>query len=368
MQSRKIMIAAGGTGGHMFPAQALAFELKQKKDDVLFVGGRLDTNRYLDRQLYPFIAIPSATFSLKTLIVRPRQIISVIRGLWQCFAIIRKYKPEAVVGFGSFHSAPVLLAAVVLRVPILLFESNAWPGRVNRFFSRFAAATGVQFYKTSEYLKGKAELVSMPLKSKDLNAIVEREKALSYFSLKDFAKTVLVFGGSQGAHTINSTFLDVAKVAKDYDVHFQVIHIVGSDDVDTYKLGYEALGIDACVKSFEENMVYAWSVADIVICRSGAATVAEMLHFAVPAIYVPFPKAAEHHQLINALEMEKIGGALCIEESRLNFHTLFKALRKMLQPQVKEGMVIAIKQYKSSMGQKSLESLLSSMLAKTKKG
>lgn len=331
MSKAKVVIAAGGTGGHMFPAQALARDLQKKGVEVLFLGAKLDTNKYFHKTLFPYQTVASASFSSKSPLKILRPITSLCRGVFQSLKEIWRFRPDLVIGFGSFHSAPVLIAAFIKRAPFFLFESNAWPGKVNRLFSPFADLSVVQFSETSSFLKGKSCQASVPLWHMNDSAIPSKEAALAYYGLPLGQPTLLVFGGSQGARSINSAAIDLMKVAADCGRHLQIIHLVGdASSVSEYEEVYKSLSIAYSVKAFEDKMVNAWIAADFAICRAGAATIAELLRFEVPSILIPYPKAAEDHQFLNAKVLTKMGIALCIKESELNFHVLYKALEKML--------------------------------------
>ena len=320
--SKSILIAAGGTGGHLFPAQALANHL-QKKDSsyqITFMGKGLDTNPFFKRDLFSYKDVDSAPFSCKNWI---KNIKALCKGTWQAFGFLRKFRPVVVVGFGSFHSFPVLLAAKLRGIPIILFESNSIPGRVNRLFSHVAVFSTVQFPVAKKYLKGKCLEVRVPFWRFQENHQATKEEALSYFSLSPNVCTFLVFGGSQGARFINEVFVDVLQTMGSKVKYLQVIHLTGkATSQEEMKKIYQDNGILACVKSFEENMQFAWALADVAICRSGAATLSERIHFEVPAILIPYPSAADNHQLKNAIFMEEIGGAFCLEEKSISTDNL----------------------------------------------
>lgn len=331
MSYAKVVIAAGGTGGHMFPAQALARDLQSRGIEVLFIGAKLDTNKYFHRDLFPFVSISSSSFIGRGIHRYIYPFLSLSRGMIQSFKELKRFRPDVIIGFGSFHSAPVLMAAVATRSPFFLFESNAWPGKVNRIFSSFAKLSVVQFEKTRKYLKSKTLVAGVPLWHRGDMYIPSKEEALAYFGLTNDKPTLLVFGGSQGARSINMAAYDVMKVAFEQGNNMQIIHIVGDPKyVAEYEEGYRSLGASFCVKPFEDKMVFAWSAADFAICRAGAATIAEMIRFEVPSILIPFPRAKENHQYLNAKELKDMGAAFCVSESELNFHVLYKALEKML--------------------------------------
>lgn len=344
----KILIATGGTGGHIFPAQALAIELLEKNYELLFAGGGLKFNRYFNRSRFPYKQVDSAT-PLKG---NPfTSFYRIGKGTLQSLKIIDEFKPDVVIGFGSFYSFPVLAAARWRKVPIVLFEPNAIPGKVNRLFSKWALLSAVQFAEAGHQLSGTVIEVKMPAgERKQLDPVVARD----YFYLDHQSFTFLVFGGSQGAESINRLFSQtILKIAPSA---FQVIHITGkTHSAELIRRQYESAGIRACVKAFEERMDLAWSAADAVIGRSGAASVAEMIKFGVPGILVPFPQATDDHQTKNAqIIEEEVGGAITCPESSLTVDRLKPLLEKLMLPAELQKMKAAISSFKQDDRKKEL--------------
>ena len=236
------------------------------------------------------------------------------------------------------------------------------PGRVNRLFSRYAAVSAVQFSKAIEKLKGKSVEVGVPFWEREGCQIVSKSEARAYFSLDADKLTFLVFGGSQGSAAVNRAFIKALKNLGEMKELFQVIHLTGSEAfTEEMKSFYQAEGIRACVKPFEEKMHHAWTSADLVVCRSGAATLSELLTFEVPGILIPFPTASEDHQRINAAFMEEVGGALHFTENQLQSpNILSDAILGLLDPkeQKLETMRQALKDFKKANQKKSLCSVI----------
>lgn len=338
-QSFNVLIATGGTGGHVFPAQALGRQLLEKNHNVLFMGKGLSSNSYFAKHLFRSESIDSATPFKKGMLQKLLSLFSLIKGTLQAFSLIGKYKPNLVVGFGSFHSFPVLAAAFLRRVPIVLFESNSVPGKVNQIFSRFSQFSGIQFPQAKELLKGPCFEVEMPFWREKGNGERLKERR-DYFSLDENLFTVLVFGGSQGASFINMVVADTLKQFHEKGKKVQVIHMTGSlpsaEEVQSF---YVENDMKASVKPFEEKMHLAWKSADMVICRAGAATLAEVIEFEVPAILIPFPKAADNHQLKNALFFqEEVRGGFCLEEKKLTPKDLLSLLQSCDISTLKESI------------------------------
>ncbi len=348
-QDKKVIIAAGGTGGHVFPAQALAQELqKMKACDVLFMGKGLDRNPYFCKDRFAYRSIDSATPFTKSLLRKAASAVSLLKGIFQASRSIRQIRPDLVIGFGSFHAFPVLAAAVLHKIPIILFESNSVPGKVNRLFSRWASYSAIQFSYAKKYLNGDCKEVAMPLWSKENNLPEDQSGARSYFGLHPHKFTLLVFGGSQGSSSINTTFIAALKQGGILREDIQVIHLTGSAQIaEEMQKVYDAQGILCRVKAFEEHMHVAWRAADFAICRAGAATLAELIAFEVPSILIPYPHATDAHQLKNARFMEEIGSAVCLPEHDLS--ELPQVMARLLDPQTNrlQTMKEAMYQFKT---------------------
>ena len=298
MKRKKIVIAAGGTGGHLFPAQALAEELKNADIDIVFMGAGLEKNRYFDRECYPYFDIPSATVFRRNPLILFNSVVHLARGVRQSLNLLKAEEPDMVIGFGSFHTFPVLCAARLQKKAIALFESNAFPGKVNRLFSRSAAYTAIVFPKAQDHLKGNTVEVAMPVRKAAKKLSIEA--ARGHFGLDPLYPTILIFGGSQGALAMNELFAKSLEILKPHYPDFQVIHITGQpQSLEHYKQIYASLKVRACVKDFETDMPVAYQAASLAVCRSGAATVSELIAFEVPSILIPFPYAADDHQAKN---------------------------------------------------------------------
>ncbi len=318
----KIILATGGTGGHIFPTQSLAQQLLKGNVQLLFVGGALDLNRYFNHLEYDYRPISAATPFRGNFLNACGKI---FKGICQSYKIISQFRPDLIVGFGSFYTFPILLAAYLKKVPFILFEPNIVPGKVNRFFSRKALCSAVQFSATARRLKGRSAVVEFPYTISS-----SQENSYDYFHLNKNRFTLLVFGGSQGASFINQLFLEAIKEISS-SLSFQVIHIIGKgEDVASIEKQYQQVAISASVKNFEKRMDLAWSIADLAICRSGAATIGEQCFFEVPAILIPFPRSMDDHQIKNACFMEQeVGGAItCLEQ--LITVDFFKSLLEQL--------------------------------------
>lgn len=299
---KKLLITVGGTGGHVFPALSVAKNIKNV--DILFAGGKLSKNHYFEQTSFPYKDIYSASLSSKNPFTLIKEAGCIGYGIWQSHQIIQKFRPDLILGFGSFHTLPMLVAARWSKTPFILHEANSIPGKVNRLMAPYAKVTGIQFPKCAQYLKGKTLPIALPLRSGFQKSEREKNKAYLYYGLDPNKKTILIFGGSQGALTINTLIAEGLQYFPSR--HVQFIHLTGKSEV---KLEYAKRGLHAIIKSFEDNMSLAWQIADLIISRSGANTIAEQMAFEVPGLLIPYPYATDRHQEINADFMVEIGGA-----------------------------------------------------------
>ncbi len=259
----KVLIATGGTGGHLFPSMQLKDQLEGC--EVVFAGHKLESSPFFHRK-FPYHEIASASSKKKGL--------TLLKGLFQSIKLLLRFSPDVVVGFGSFHSFPVLLGALLLRKKIVLFEANCSLGKVNRLFAPFAKRVAFQFpipHKKAAYVP-LLPWKNIPIKAGKKNPNV---------------RTILVFGGSQGALFINRTFCKAAKLLK---FPFEVIHLVGKEDPEIQ------YSVPSEIKPFEEDMASLYQKAHFAICRSGAGTTAELIRYKVPAVVIPYPYAHDHQR------------------------------------------------------------------------
>lgn len=346
-QQRKILFAAGGSGGHLFPAQALASDLLQQKRDikVFFAGSGLTKSPYFDRSKFCYQEVKSATPFRGNIFNRIKTIGILSRGIVQSIRLLGREKPDLLIGFGSFHTFPLLFAAILKRVPFLLFEPNTIPGKVVRLFSSFATWTGVYFPEASQYLKGKTKEVEMP--SFIVRHQLSREEAHRFFHLDPHLFTLLGFGGSQGAKKINQELVSLIQHLKARSIAFQLLLATGNEEEkEKMQKICSDLQIPACIKTFENRMDLAWSAADLAICRSGAATISEILYYQVPAILIPYPYAADGHQVKNAKWAAKQFQAITVfEEAELTQEKLIQQIEKWLDPHVRIALKEEMKQW-----------------------
>jgi UDP-N-acetylglucosamine--N-acetylmuramyl-(pentapeptide) pyrophosphoryl-undecaprenol N-acetylglucosamine transferase len=299
----KILIAAGGTGGHLFPAQQLCSELQRNGGaEFLFAGYKLEASSFFDTENISYQEIPSAPLKKLLPFLKASS-----KGFWQSVRLIRSFQPDVVVGFGSYHSFPVLLAAAILRKKIVLFEANCILGKVNRLFLPLATKIAFQFPQQKKKTRKGVFVPLLPwVQQKEIKCYACSEAKRAY-GLDPELLTILVFGGSQGAQFLNREFPKALQILQARGHVFQVIHLTGKEGENPEGL-YKKYDVAASIKPFETNMALAYSAADVVVCRSGASTMAELIRLQKRALLIPYPYAADDHQRINAQVLrDKVG-------------------------------------------------------------
>jgi UDP-N-acetylglucosamine--N-acetylmuramyl-(pentapeptide) pyrophosphoryl-undecaprenol N-acetylglucosamine transferase len=332
---KKVILATGGTGGHIFPALATAQQLTERDPEieVLFTGGNLGSTPFFQGAPFPFGDIPCATLGGGSIFNTFQSGWKICRGVIQCVSIIRKFQPDLIIGFGSFHAFPMLLAARLTRTPFVLHEGDAIPGKVTKFFSSSSEFTGVPVPSAMPHLKGTTKLINIPLRKGFKPGELSADDAKRALGLDPYKFTFLVFGGSQGAQALNRQVTPALTQHLDANAkNFQVIHLTGNQE-QAYAISraYSAVGINAMVKPFEEKMHLVWTATDMAICRAGATTVAEIMAFQVPSILVPYPRATNLHQDRNADFIEQVvGGGVKILEGDLRPEVVAETIRSFL--------------------------------------
>lgn len=297
----RILMAVGGSGGHLFPAIALAEELESKYGcKVEFAGGKLSSNPFVAGRKELFHEVSCGMLS-KNPIEFLKQSFSLVRGVKQSVDLIRRFQPDVVIGFGSYHSLPLLIGSKLAGKKLFLHEGNTIPGKVNRLFAPWAAKTWIQFPSAQQYLKTPAALGGLPLRKELRRGAYTPEEARACFQLDPRLITLLVIGGSQGAKKLNALFSAAALFhLRELLPEFQVIHSTGSHEETELLMGrYVSKSIPAYVRPFIRNMAAAWSAASFSITRAGGASLAEQFEFEVPGIVIPYPFASDDHQSKN---------------------------------------------------------------------
>ncbi|MBI5524799.1 MAG: undecaprenyldiphospho-muramoylpentapeptide beta-N-acetylglucosaminyltransferase [Deltaproteobacteria bacterium] len=322
----KMLVAGGGTGGHLFPGVAIAEELLSRApgNAVSFAG----TERGLEARL-----IPQKGYALDLIRVRPLRgqgFGGFIRGLFalpisliESVRILRARRPDIVIGVGGYASGPMVIAAWLMRIHRVIMEQNTIPGTTSRLLGRFAEAVFIAFEISARYFpRGSTHLLGNPVRRTLLDNYIHSRVPTSAF-------TLLVFGGSQGAHVLNTSVADAVELMGPERDGMALIHQTGKADLDEIKARYRALGYDAFVTEFIDDMSTAYKRADLVICRAGATSVAEMGVCKKPSILVPFPFATDDHQTKNAEAMAAAGAAVVIRQENLGAESLLATIRSL---------------------------------------
>src|SRR6202521_5462660 len=326
----RAILAGGGTGGHVIPALAIANELKKSYGaEVLFVGtARGIENRLVPASGYPLQLVRVGALKNVSLLTRAKTVFDLPRAVWDAGRMLNQFAPDVVIGVGGYASGPAMLAAVVKHIPTLAFEPNVVPGFANRVVARFVSGAAVHFEETAKYFR-RAEVTGVPV----------RQAFFEIQAKRGGVPTVLVFGGSQGAHAINEAMIRCLPELRRQAPGIHIIHQTGERDYNDALAAYRGLGESAEVFKFIEDMPAAFARANLVVCRSGASTVAEIAAAGKPAIFVPFPRAADDHQRVNAEALERHGAAVVVEESTLEGVWLAETIAALLQdPQRLERM------------------------------
>jgi UDP-N-acetylglucosamine--N-acetylmuramyl-(pentapeptide) pyrophosphoryl-undecaprenol N-acetylglucosamine transferase len=308
-----IVFAVGGTGGHLFPAIAIAqeFMARNSKNRIIFLGtGKPIEVSVLSEYRFVFRKISAEGIKGRSLFRQARAVLIMVRGVFQSIRILKSDTPDLVVGMGSYSAAPVVLAAWLNRIPVVLCEQNLLPGITNRFLSGIADRVCVSFENTLGNLpKSKIRFTGNPVRIEILQAVRKKKDKKGPF-------TVLILGGSQGAHRINMAVIEALGTLIENE-NFFFIHQTGEQDENSVKTAYVKNRIPCEVKAFFKDMERIYEKADLVVCRAGATTVAEISALGKPAIFIPFPYAADDHQVLNAQSLCAAGASEMIPEKNL---------------------------------------------------
>jgi len=319
----RVILAGGGTGGHVIPALAIAQELqKQFSAEILFIG----TSRGIENRLVPNAGFPLRLVDVGALknvgwMTRFKTLFDLPGAVWTAGSILSEFRPEVVIGVGGYASGPAMLAAILRRIPTLIFEPNAVPGFANRVVAPFVSAAAVHFEETGRYFR-RSVVTGVPVR-----------QAFFHGDNELVTPTLLVFGGSQGAHAINQTLIQAAPELLQRIPQLHIVHQTGEADYNDAKAAYANLSNRVEVYRFIDDMPAFFSRATLLVCRSGASTVAEVTAAGKPAILVPFPRAADDHQKRNAEALVRAGAAVLLEQSQLTRERLIATVTSLLTDQ-----------------------------------
>ena len=322
----KVLIAAGGTGGHIYPGIAVAKEIvgRNSESKVLFVG----TARGLETKIVPengfeLALINSAGLKNVGLLGKLKGLLILPKSFLEARALIKDFQPDVVVGAGGYVSGSVLLMASLMRVPTLVMDSNALPGFTNRRLAPFVTCAALTFEEAMPYFGKKGIVIGNPVRKEffDIQPKQRGEKL-----------NLLIFGGSQGARAINSAVIEALKHLQPFKNQLQITHQTGESDFESVQKGYAENGWDAAnVSRYISHMVSEFAKTDLIICRAGATTCAEVAAAGKTAIMIPLPTAADDHQRKNAEALVSKGAAKMILQADLSGESLAREIKELIE-------------------------------------
>lgn len=317
----RVVIAGGGTGGHLYPGVAVARELLRRQPDavVTFAG----TARGLESRLVPqegfeLDVIRSVGLKGRSIVAAARGLAMVPVSLADAWSLLSRRRPHVVVGVGGYSSGPVVLIAALRRIPTMLLEQNAMPGLTNRLLARVVRAAALTYDDAGHYFGRRGFVTGNPVRPEFCNSPIPH------------GRRVLVLGGSQGAHAINVAMVAAAAELCRRHAGLEIVHQTGPRDLDAVREGYRRAGVTASPESFLDRVAGQMTAADVVVCRAGATTLAELAAIGRPAVLVPFPAATDDHQTKNAQVLVDGGAAEMIAERALTPERLVDVVSALL--------------------------------------
>ena len=324
MPAATIVIAGGGTGGHLYPGIAIAQELRRRREvTIIFAGAGLPLERTIvERHGYRLLPIASGGIVGKPIVKRMRAALSATRGFVEAMRSLIKMKPKAVIGVGGYASGPTVVAAILLRLPTLIQEQNYYPGLTNRILAPWVSRVAISFEETRSLLGDRGVLTGNPIREEFFGARTRtRADRLRVF----------IFGGSQGSRAINTALIDALPRLTGKRGAVRFVHGTGPADLERVHEAYANGGFEAEVLPYVTDIRAAYDDADVVVARAGASTVSELAARGRASILVPLPAAAHDHQLFNARKVEAAGAAILLEERSLTGASLAATLTGLMQ-------------------------------------
>lgn len=328
----RVMIAGGGTGGHLFPGVAVVEELRRRNPDlaVTFVG----TARGIEARVLPKMGERLELVDVRPLMGRTpgtlmRNLVNLPKSGVQALSLLRKYRPQLVIGLGGYAAGPVLMAAASMRIPTALLEQNVHVGLTNRMLARTVGRAYLTYEQSASHFGGdRARVLGNPVR----RAFVEAARLADHDpdGADARARRLFVLGGSQGSVALNERVPDAFAAAGVAEQGIEVLHQAGVDMVDTVSRRYAELGIEAEVVPFIDDMARAYARSSLVVCRAGASTLAELCAIGRASVLIPYPHAAEDHQALNAFALQQEGAACAIREPDATVEALAERVRTLL--------------------------------------
>lgn len=334
--TKRIVISGGGTGGHIYPAIAIANALKAADPsiEILFVGaeGKMEMEK-VPKAGYRIIGLPIVGIKREVSIDNVAFPVKLTRSLLKARSVLKEFRPDVAVGVGGFASGPVLMVASLLGIPTLIQEQNSYAGITNKLLARRAKAICVAYPGMEAFFtRKKIKLLGNPVRNDILSSTTKRSEALAHFGFDDHRKTLFIMGGSLGARSINESIREGLK--KLNDAGYQILWQTGKAYIETARKAIDQAR-SARIKAFDfiYEMDLAYATADVVISRAGALSVSELCLAAKPAILVPFPAASEDHQTKNAMSLIRQNAAQLVADSHASRDLVETAIRLMEDPQ-----------------------------------
>lgn len=356
----KVVISGGGTGGHIYPGIAIAKAILQLKSDtkILFMGGKGQReSKIIPDAGFDFVPILTQNFPRKLSLKWVKVLVKVPAGFFKSLIVLTKFKPDVAVGTGGYVCGPILMSALLLRIPIVIQEGNAYAGLTNKILGRWAKEIYVPYKEAIKYFPAdKVKITGHPIRSEVITAQDSHEK----LGLDKNKTTITFLGGSQGARSINYAVISALEHLNQYEHDIQIIHQTGDRDYQVVQEAYKNSPIKTIVQPYFYNIEEIYASTDLVVSRSGS-TISELTARGLPAILVPYPFAAEDHQTFNAKAMQDNGSAIMIKDSDLTGEILANTIISLINDKEKlSAMAIRSKSLgKPYAAQEIAESILS---------
>ncbi len=342
----KYIFAGGGSGGHIYPAIAIADEIRKLDDkaEILFIGakGRIE-EKIVPSNNYRLETVEISGINRENIIKNYRLPVKLLTSFRRCMRIIKEFKPDAAIGTGGFVCGPVIFAAAILKIPTLIQEGNSFAGKTVKFLSGRADKVVINFKETEKYFRRKDNIIQIPHPVRSSLKTRDREKSLEEFGLPAGRTTIFVFGGSQGARGINSGIEKI--IRKLCERNLNVIWQTGKNEFERLSREFEDLKKSVRILEFIDNIDTAYSASDLVICRAGITSITELSFLQKPAILIPLPSSAENHQEMNAQSLEVRKAAVMIKENEINGKLYEEIMRILTDERVKAELSENIKQF-----------------------
>jgi UDP-N-acetylglucosamine--N-acetylmuramyl-(pentapeptide) pyrophosphoryl-undecaprenol N-acetylglucosamine transferase len=327
----RVIIAGGGTGGHLFPGLAIAEEFRKRDNstEVIFAGTEHGLEaRVVPREGYPIRFLRAEGLVGASNAKKIKAAAKMFLAVMDSYKIIKAVGPDIVIGVGGYASGALMLTAFLMSIPTMILEQNSVPGITNKILGKFVNTVCITYQESISFFpRARAFLTGNPVRMQVLKGSIE--SAYRLFSLEKGLFTVFVFGGSSGASSINKALTDAFNYMYDLRDSVQFLHQTGTKDYENIRSAYRKAGFRGTITPFIYQMGEAYAVADIVISRAGATTLAELTALGKPAILIPYPHAAGNHQEINGKKLLEMGAAKMIRDRELKGETLAYHIREL---------------------------------------